>query len=656
MLAVDAIEEARSGHPGLPLGMADAALVLWDRYLRFDPRDPGWPDRDRFVLSAGHGSMLLYGLLHLWGFDLPIEEIRRFRRLGSRTPGHPEFGLTPGVEATSGPLGQGFGNAVGMALASRMLAARMNRDDFSPVTHRVFALAGDGDLMEGVQSEAASLAGYWKLGNLIVLYDDNCITIEGSTSLTFTEDVGSRFEAYGWRVGRADAHDAESVAGALEQAIAETDAPSLVICRSHIGYGAPRKQDTRDAHGEPLGPDEARATKAAFAWPEEPAFLVPDVVRAHLAARASAKSEARETWERGLTLWRRSHPDLAALWDRHWQQTIPEDLSDRLLASLPEPKEEATRVLGGRVLQAAAKALPFLVGGSADLEPSTKSLIEGAGGVCRRDDGSVDYSGRNLHFGVREHAMGAIMNGLAYHGAFRPYGATFLVFSDYMRPSIRLAALSGLRTLYIFTHDSVLLGEDGPTHQPVEHLASLRAIPDLAVWRPCDGVETAMAWAWALQKAKGPVALALTRQKLPLVHRDADFAPEQVWLGGYAVAGSSEPHPDWVLIATGSEVAPVLAARRILEAHSLRVRVVSMPCPQLFECQPEPYRRSVVPDEGTRIAVIEAGKSDGWFKFVGRSGLVIGQETFGQSAPCGDLAERFGFTAERIATRILEAP
>jgi len=654
MLAVDAVEAARSGHPGLPLGMAEAAFVLWDRHLRFDPREPRWPGRDRFVLSAGHGSMLLYGLLHLWGFDLPLDEIRRFRQLGSRTPGHPEFGLTPGVEATTGPLGQGFGNAVGMALAARMLGARMNREDFSPVSHRVFVLASDGDLMEGVQSEASSLAGYWKLGNLVVLYDDNRITIEGSTSLAFAEDPAGRFEAYGWHVTRADAHDAASMDGALRESIARDDAPSLIVCRSHIGFGAPHKQDTRDAHGEPLGPDEVRATKQAFGWPLEPEFHVPEEVRAHLARRATAKTEERTVWNRALAAWRERHPELASEWDRHWTQQAPPGLAARLLATLPSPADEATRVLSGKVLQAAAAEMPSLAGGSADLEPSTKTAIAGASAVVRGESGRVNYGGRNLHFGVREHAMGAILNGFAYDGAFRPYGSTFLVFSDYMRPSIRLAALTGLKPIYVFTHDSIFLGEDGPTHQPVEHLFALRAIPGLSVWRPCDGVETAMAWAWILEKARGPSALVLTRQKLPPVARDPGFLPEHVGRGGYVVSQTPGRAPDWVILATGSEVAVALAAKTLLEERALAVCVVSVPSLDVFMDQPAAYRESILP-RGARLAAVEAGRGFGWREIVGTEGIVIGQETFGQSAPYKALAGHYGFTGAAVAQRLMEA-
>ncbi|HEY6098748.1 MAG TPA: transketolase, partial [Anaeromyxobacter sp.] len=557
-LAADAVEKAKSGHPGMPMGMADVAFVLWTKFLRHDPTDPAWPGRDRFVLSAGHGSMLLYAMLHLSGYALPIEELMRFRQLGSRTPGHPEHGLTPGVETTTGPLGQGVGNAVGLALASKMIDARFEGEPFGPGGWRVFGIAGDGDLMEGVASEAASLAGHWGLGNLVLIYDDNHITIEGDTALAFTEDVAKRFDAYGWHVERAGAYDRGAVELALRRAIDERDRPSLVITRSHIAYGAPKKQDTASAHGEPLGAEELAAAKRALGWPDSPPFLVPDDVRALFAARAAELRQERAAWQSRLAEWRRVSPGAAARWDALGEGRVPADLFDRLVASAPATAA-ATRAHGNAVLQQAAALVPALAGGSADLEPSTKTRI--------RDSASIQrgaFGGRNLHFGVREHGMGAILNGLALSGSFVPYGSSFLVFTDYCRPSIRLSGLMRLPVVWVFTHDSFLLGEDGPTHQPVEHLGTLREIPNLIVVRPADGLETAAAWALALERRDGPTLLALSRQSLPPLPRPAAFEPSWLRRGGYVVRDSADPLAP-TLIASGSEVALALEAAGALE-------------------------------------------------------------------------------------------
>ncbi len=507
-LAVDAVEKARSGHPGLPMGMADVGYMLWTRFMRHDPSDPAWPGRDRFVLSAGHGSMLLYALLHLSGYDLPMEELQRFRQLGSRTPGHPEYGVTPGVETTTGPLGQGLGNAVGMALASRLADARFAAGGFSPGAYRVFAIAGDGCMMEGISHEAASFAGHLQLGNLVVMYDDNHITIDGNTSITFSDDTAKRFEACGWQVLRADPYDPTSLAAALESAVGDTTRPSLVVCRSHIGYGAPKKQDTAHAHGEPLGPEETAAAKRALGWPESPAFLIPPEVRAHFAARAAELAGEHAAWNAALARWRVAEPGRAAAWDQFVDRHVPRGLMEKLCESAPTAAA-ATRAHGNVVMQKAAALVPSLVGGSADLVASNRTNIAGSPSVT-----PSDFSGRNICFGVREHGMTAIASGLALAG-FIPYSASFLTFTDYARPGIRLAALMKIRSIYVYTHDSVFLGEDGPTHQAVEHLAALRLIPNLLVIRPADGLETAAAWGMALERHNGPTLLALSRQTLP---------------------------------------------------------------------------------------------------------------------------------------------
>jgi len=643
-LAVDAVERAKSGHPGAPMGMADAAYIVWSRFLRYQPQDPAWPDRDRFVLSAGHASMLLYALLHLAGYDLPLEELERFRQLHARTPGHPEHGLTSGVETTTGPLGQGFGNGVGMALAARMMAARFNGDDFAPVSWRVFGIVSDGDLMEGVASEAASLAGHWGLGNLVYLYDDNHITIEGDTALAFGEDVGRRFEAYGWHVERADPYDHAALTAALERAVAETARPSLVITRSHIAYGAPHKQDSREAHGEPLGPEEAAAAKQALGWPAAPPFLVPAEVRERFARRAQELKRGYDDWKAGMAGWRGRHPDRSDLWDAHVTKRVPADLFDNLLAGAPTTAA-ATRAHGNAVLQRAAALVPALVGGSADLEPSTKTRIAGSPSVARDA-----FAGRNLHFGIREHGMGSILNGMVLADGFIPYGSSFLVFSDYARPAIRLAALMRQQVLWVFTHDSVFLGEDGPTHEPIEHLTALRAIPNLLVIRPADGLETAAAWALALERRDGPTLLVLSRQTLPALARPAGFDPRELRRGATVLAESGAPGAV-TLIATGSEVGLAVAAAPLLAARGVAARVVSMPAPQRFLEQESAWRDKVLPPGGRRVS-IEAGATAYWWRFTGPADLRIGIDRYGESAPLAPLQQFFGFTPEAVAERI----
>ena len=650
MLSVDAIQKANSGHPGMPMGAAPMAYVLWTRFLRHNPRNPGWPDRDRFILSAGHGSMLLYSLLFLAGYDLGLEDIMNFRQWGSRTPGHPEYPLTPGVETTTGPLGQGFANGVGMAVSERFLAARFNRPGHEIVNHYTYGIVSDGELMEGVTHEAASLAGHLGLGKLIYLYDDNRISIEGSTDITFTEDRAARFAAYGWHVEEvADGNDLDAIEAALRRAQEERDRPSLISVRTHIGYGSPNKQDTPSAHGEPLGPDEVRRTKERLGWPLEPAFFVPDGVIDHFRKRSSGGTGAEAVWRKTLDAYETEFPEKAAEW-RRWTTGAPMEGWDRKIPSFPpDPKGMATRAASGAVINAVAPAVPNLLGGSADLAPSNKTEIKGAA------DFQADRpDGRNLRFGVREHGMASLLNGMALHGGIIPYGGTFLVFSDYMRPAIRLAALMGLRVIYIFTHDSIGLGEDGPTHQPVEHLASLRAIPNLLVIRPSDANETAAAWRTALSWEEGPVALVLSRQSLPVLDRDA-FAPaDGLSRGGYVLYDSPDKDPGVILIATGSEVSLAVAAGRRIEATGPGVRIVSMPSWELFDRQPATYRNEVLPpDVPARIAV-EAGVSRGWERYTGERGTMIGIDRFGASAPYQVLYEKFGITVERIVQTALD--
>jgi len=651
-LAVDAVEAATCGHPGAPMGLARPVFELWDRWLRFDPTDPAWPLRDRFVLSAGHASLLLYSLLHLFGFDLPMREIERFRQLGSKTPGHPEYGHTPGVEVTTGPLGQGFANGVGMALAARMARARFARDGAGPGHHHVYAVVSDGDVMEGISHEAASLAGHLGLGNLIYLYDDNQVTIDGPTRLSFSEDVPKRFEAYRWHVERVDGEDLDGLRRALDAARAQTERPSLLVLRTLIGRGSPNKAGTSKVHGERLGPDEARATKENLGWPQEPRFLVPDDVRAYVAERGRAKREERERDEATLACWRAAHPDLAREWDAARARRVPADLTEKLVQGL-EGREDATRKHSGSVLQRLAPVVPWLVGGSADLAGSNNTTLEGGGFVGPgAAPGADPFAGRNVHFGVREHGMAGIANGIALDGTFLPYVGTFLVFADYMRPSIRLAALMGVRSVFVFTHDSIFTGEDGPTHQPIEQLDALRVIPGLTVFRPADAVETAMAWAWALREARGPVAFVLTRQKVPAFKREAPFAPADVWRGAYAVREPATS-PDVVLLATGSEVPLAVQAGDLLRERGVAARVVSCPSVELWLAQPAPVRRALVPEEGPSVVAVEAGRGETLRRLAGSRGLVYGIDRFGASAPLPDLAEAFGFTPQALAARVL---
>ena len=645
-LAVDMVERAKSGHPGAPLGMAPMAWTLWSRFLAFDPADPEWPGRDRFVLSAGHASALLYSLLHLAGYDLPMEQLARFRQLGSKTPGHPEHGLAPGVETTTGPLGQGFGNAVGMAIAQRALAARFDRPGFALFDHHVWVIASDGDLMEGVASEAASLAGHLRLGRLLVLYDSNRISIDGSTDLAFTEDVRARFAAYGWHTQHVeDGNDVEALAAAMAAARSETGRPSLIEVRTQIGYGSPKKAGTAEAHGAPLGAEETRATRAALGWPHETPLYVPEEAREAFAEARRRGEAAHARWREQLGRYRDAHPELAAELERRLAGRLPEGWRETL-PSFAGGKDMATRAASGKVIDALAPLLPELFGGSADLAESNQTLIEGGG-----DFSAASPAGRNLRFGVREHAMGAALNGIALSGMFRPYGGTFLIFSDYMRPSIRLAALMRQGPIYVFTHDSVFLGEDGPTHEPIEHLPALRAIPNLVVLRPADACETAAAWAVALERRDGPTALALTRQKLPVLAEAAERAAEGVPRGGYVLADAEGGEPRVLLLGSGSEVHLLLGARQRLAAEGIAARVVSLPSWELFAAQSQAYRDSVLPPAVTRRLAVEAASPFGWERWVGTHGDVLGIDRFGESGRYEDLAEHFGYTVENVTAR-----
>jgi transketolase len=632
-LAMDAVQRANSGHPGMPMGMADIGVVLWARFLKVDPTDPTWPDRDRFILSNGHGSLLLYSLLHLAGFPLSMEDLRSFRQWGSPTAGHPERHPTLGIEMTTGPLGQGFATAVGLAAAEAHLRAVFGPD---LVDHRTFVFVGDGDLMEGVASEAASLAGHLGLGRLICLYDDNGISIEGSTGLAFTEDVAARFAAYGWHTAVVDGHDRPAVAGAVAAALAEEGRPSLILCHTHIAYGAPTKQDSAEAHGSPLGEDEIAGAKRAMGWPVESRFEVPAEVYAFFGAAMARGTAARRAWEGRRSALFAADPAAAERWVRYWEPGTVKlgPLGFQLGACV------ATRQASGRAINALAGGVPGLVGGSADLAPSTNTLIAGA-----PDFQAGTPQGRNLHFGVREHAMAAMVNGLAIHGGLRAYGATFLVFSDYLRPALRLAALMGAPSIFVLTHDSIFLGEDGPTHQPVEHLASLRAIPNTWVVRPADAGETAEAWELALNRTGGPTVLVLTRQGVPVLDRTGREGG--VHRGGYVLRQGDEA----VLVGTGSEVWLALAAAKLLAAEGRSCRVVSLPCWEAFFAQDETYRRSVL-GEGLPVASLEAGSTFGWERVVGPGGLVIGLDHFGASAPAGRLAAEWGFTPESVAERL----
>jgi transketolase len=664
-LSVDAVEKADSGHPGLPMGAAPMAYVLWTLFLKHNPANPGWKDRDRFVLSAGHGSMLLYSLLHLTGYDLPLEQIQLFRQWGSKTPGHPERGLTPGVETTTGPLGQGFANSVGMAIAEDYLAARYNRPGHQIVNHYTYALVSDGDLMEGVSSEAASLAGHLKLGKLICLYDDNHITLSAGTNITFTEDRAMRFEAYGWHTQTVEnGNDLAAIERALHVAQAEKERPSLILVRTHIGYGSPNKQDSFEAHGSPLGDKEVKLTKQALGWPLDPTFYIPDEALAHFRRAVKNGKQLEAEWNAKFSKYTKAFPDLA----KEFQQGMAGELPKGWDAGIPsfpaDPKGMATRVASGKVLNTIDQKLPSLIGGSADLDPSTQTALQAmgdfenprdeAGNLQGSTGGGWSYAGRNLHFGVREHGMGSIANGLAAHGGIIPFTATFLIFSDYMRPPIRLAALMELGVIYVFTHDSIALGQDGPTHQPIEQLASLRAMPELIVIRPCDANETAVAWRVAIETRDRPVALILTRQNVPTLDRTQFTAAEGLRRGAYILEDAPEGKPDLILIGTGSEVSLILRAGKKLAEEGTKVRIVSMPSWKLFDAQPQSYRDSVLPPSMHARLAVEAGATQGWCKYVGGEGDVIGVDRFGASARGEVVMREYGFTVENVCERAME--
>jgi transketolase len=663
-LAVDAVQKANSGHPGLPLGAAPMAYVLWTRVLKHQPQKPHWFDRDRFVLSAGHGSALLYSLLHLAGYDLPLEQLQQFRQWGSHTPGHPERGVTAGVEITTGPLGQGFANGVGMAIAEANLAARYNQPGLTVIDHHTYGIVSDGDLMEGIASEAASLAGHLKLGKLIYLYDDNEVTLSAGADMTFSEDRAARFAAYGWHTQTVtDANNLEAIEQALVTARAEVNKPSLILVRSHLGYGSPNKQDKIDAHGSPLGVEEVALTKRALGWPEQPAFLVPDGARAPFEASAARGTASELAWQTTLAAYRAAHPALAAELAQLMEgggTGLPPGWDSDIPVFPPDAKGVATRTAAGKVANAIAARLPALIGGSADLDPSTFTALTGFGdfqpdgsdaGTGDRqgsNGGGWSRAGRNLHFGVREHAMAAISNGMAAHGGAMPFCATFFVFSDYMRPAMRLSAMMGLQVVYVFTHDSIALGEDGATHQPVEHLASLRAMPGLVVLRPADANETAVAWRVAVESTGRPVALVLTRQHVPTLDRAKYGAADGLRRGAYVVSEAAGGTPQLVLIATGSEVGLAIAAQAALLEQGVQARVVSMPSWELFDEQPQAYREQVLPPALTARLAIETGVAQGWHRYVGERGDVLSIERFGASAPGDTLLREYGFTVENV--------
>ncbi len=643
-LAMDAVQKAGNGHPGTAMGAATMAYALWARVLRHSPTNPDWPNRDRFVLSAGHASVLLYSLLHLTGYELSLDEIKAFRKWDSKTPGHPEYHLTPGVEATTGPLGQGFAMGVGMALAERFLAERFNRPGHQIVDHYVYGIVSDGDLMEGVAHEAASLAGTLGLGKLIYLYDDNSITIEGSTDLAFTENVGDRFQALGWHVQRVDGNDLDAVIAALEEAKAETSQPSLIAAKTTIAFGSPNKAGTAEAHGAALGEAEVLLTKEALGWPTEPPFLVPEETLAEMRSAIDDGKERERDWQERVAAYAEAYPEDANLFQEVLRGELPADWDAGLPAFTEKDGPIATRIASGKVLNAAVQRLPTLLGGSADLAPSTMTDLTGLG-----DINAGTWGARNLHFGVREHAMGAIVNGMSLHGGVIPFGATFFIFTDYMRPAIRLAALMNIQSMFVLTHDSIGLGEDGPTHQPVEHLASLRAMPNLTVFRPADANETTAAWRLMI-KRRGPSLLVLTRQNLPIID-DAPRVQVGVERGAYIVEEAASGKPDVILIATGSEVALALRSRELLTNQGLDARVVSMPSWEVFEEQPQEYKNQVLPSAIAARVSIEAGSTLGWERYVGEGGGMIGLDHFGASAPGGVLFERFGFTPDRVVER-----
>ena len=637
-LSVDAVEKANSGHPGLPMGTADIAFTLWMEFLRFNPKDPQWHNRDRFILSAGHGSALLYSLLHVFGFDLSMDDLKQFRQWDSKTPGHPEFGHTAGVETTTGPLGHGFANGVGMALQERYLASKFD----GLIDNYIYGIVSDGDLMEGVSAEAASVAGHLGLGKLIYVYDDNNITIEGNTSLAFTEDVSKRFESYNWHVQKVDGYDLNAVRQALVAAQNEKDKPSIIIAKTNIGKGSPNKQDKASAHGEPLGADEVKLTKENMGWPADKSFYVPEEAQQLFQQRVDELKADYDAWQKKFQSANKGD------WDAVFNRTVPADLGEKLMATIKKDSI-ATRAASGDMIQVVSQEVPALLGGSADLAPSTKTDIKGSASFQK---GS--YNGKNIHFGIREHAMGAMMNGMAVYGGCIPYGSTFLVFSDFVRPAVRISALMGVQAIYIFTHDSIFVGEDGPTHEPVEHVSSLRLIPNLLVLRPSDATETAAAWEAALAHKNGPTAMILTRQNLPTLDRNKYAKASELNKGAYILKEANGGAPDMVIAASGSEVSLALEAADEIEKKGKKVQVVSAPSLELFEKQDKGYQDKVFPMNGAKMVAVEAGSTQGWYKYVGREGLVIGIDRFGASAPYAALAKNFGFNTEDVVKKISE--
>ena len=664
MLSVDAVEKAKSGHPGAPMGLAAAAYILWTRILKHNPKNPDWPDRDRFVLSAGHASMLLYSMLHLTGYAVSLEQIKHFRQWESITPGHPERELTPGVEVTTGPLGQGFGNGVGMGIAEAFLAARYNKPGLDIFDHYTYAIVSDGDLMEGVAAEAASIAGQLKLGKLIYLYDDNRVSLAATTDLTFSDDTAKRFDAYGWHTQTvADGNDLAAIERAIKAAQQERGRPSLIILRTHIGYGSPGKHDSFEAHGSPLGAEEVKATKRNLGWPQEPAFFIPDEALAHFREAIGRGEKAEAVWREKFSKYKQQFPEPASEIETALARKLPAGWDEGVPEFPADPKGVATRAAASKVLNAIAAKVPTLIGGSADLNPSTYTVLKDMGDFepPSRDfsksqgasGGGFGYFGRNIHYGVREHGMGAASNGMAAHGGLMPFASTFLMFADYMRPSIRLAALMELGVIYVFTHDSIGVGEDGPTHQPVEHYAALRAIPRLVVIRPGDANETAVAWKIAVESRDRPVALVLSRQNVPTLDRKEFASADGVRKGAYVLADAPGGRPDMILIATGSELSLAVGARAKLAEKNIQARVVSMPSWELFDAQPKDYRDAVLPPAVKRRLAVEAGVPQGWHRYVGDAGDVIGIERFGASAPGNVVMEKLGFTVEHVVERAL---
>ena len=644
-LAMDGVQKAKSGHPGAPMENASMAYILWTQFLRYNPKNPNWFNRDRFILSAGHGSMLLYAMLYLTGYAVSLDDLKQFRQWDSITPGHPEFGMTPGVETSTGPLGQGFANGVGMAIAQKYIASYFNRPGHDIFDYKIYSIVSDGDLMEGVASEAASLAGHLKLNNLIYLYSDNKISIEGSTELAFTEDVGNRFAAYDWHVLRIEGNNLKDIVQALNIANKSVERPTLIIARTHIGFGSPNKQDSREAHGEPLGEAEVKLTKEVYGWPTEPAFYVPDESLEVFRKQVGLGAQREADWQQKFDAYAKEFPDLAAE-SKQWESGELPAGWDSEIPDFKDAKPLATRNASGEVMNAIAKKLPNFIGGSADLAPSTMTNLKGYG-----DFEAGNYTGRNFHFGVREHAMGSICNGMAVGRALIPFGATFLIFSDYQRPTIRLAALMEVQNIFVYTHDSIGLGEDGPTHQAIEQLPSLRSIPNLYVIRPADHTETAEAWRIAIKRKHGPTALALTRQKVPLIDRSKYAPASSVQKGGYILADAEGGKPDVILIATGSEVHLAMDAREKLAGEGIKARVVSFPCVELFIEQSEEYRNGVLPKEITARLAIEAAMDFGWHRWVGADGDIIAMHRFGASAP-GEVAfEKFGFNVDNVVSR-----